>query len=82
MDVDVKPGEEEEDLDWCSDEDLLPEYQACIVGLQVVTNICLARSEDQDAEKFATSMVQVFMMMLREQGRPEKFKKGCVAVSF
>lgn len=63
--------------DWCDDVDLLPEHQACVMVLKILTNRCLGIvGEETRAEKAATQTIMVMNTILTEGGRPRNFKRG------
>jgi sister-chromatid-cohesion protein PDS5 len=79
MDIDVKPNTRHDFSDWCADEDFLPEHQACILGLKVLTNYVLARAlaaEVAPDTSKATGVFKVLGMLLDSQGRHPNFRSG------
>ena len=79
MEIDVKPKIGEEFVDWCSDEDLLPEHQACILGLKILTNYVLARAlaaEVAPDTSKASGVFKVLGLILDHQGQHPNFRTG------
>lgn len=76
MELDVKPelGNGVFD-DWCTDEDFLPEHQACILALKVLTNYVLSQAENAEFTKSA-SFFRVLEAILASNGHPRNFKSG------
>ena len=63
-------------VDWCADEDFLHEHQACIIGLKILTNRCLACIHQHNADKMTSRTVKIMTTILSGAGIPETFRKG------
>jgi sister-chromatid-cohesion protein PDS5 len=74
--MDVDANGHPDFADWCADEDFLPEHQACVLGLKILTNRCLAVAEDPNASKVATQTIRVMTLILQAHGSPANFKVG------
>lgn len=80
MDIDIKPFANQNFDEWCSDEDFLPEHQACLLGIQVLTNRVYALAEKEDALQI-DGVGQLFKLLgfiLAKAGKPSTLKTGCV----
>ena len=78
MDIDIKPFMGGDFDDWCSDEDFLPEHQACLLGLRVLTNRVYALADTEDAINLE-GVAQLFKLLgfvLAKAGKPSTFKTG------
>lgn len=78
MDMDVKPFSGEYFDDWCEDEDVLPEHEACLLGLKVLASRAVALAERPNATQSpaVTSVFKMLGLILTYQGRPSTFKTG------
>lgn len=76
MELDVKPDAGDGVFDdWCADEDFLPEHQACILALKVLTNYVLSQAANAEFSKSA-SFFRVLEAILASNGQPRSFKAG------
>lgn len=79
MELDIESNVRHDFADWVDDEDFLPEHQACIVGLKVLTNYVLARAlaaqVAPDTSK-AQAMFKVLGLILEHSGRHPNFRSG------
>lgn len=76
IEADTNPALEFDYVDWCSEEDFLHEHMACVIGLKILTNRCLARAEALDAERNANRIIKLMTAILVAGGRPRSFKMG------
>lgn len=77
MDIDINPFNGSFD-EWCADEDFLPEHQACLLGLKVLTNRVYALADKEDATEIE-GVSQIFKLLgfiLTKAGKPSTFKTG------
>lgn len=78
MDIDVKPFMKQDFDEWCADEDFLPEHEACLLGIKVLTNRVYALAEKEDALQIE-GVSQIFKLLgfiLGKGGKPSTFKTG------